>query len=925
MSSNNDFINRINQLSNFFGLTEKRLRAFADGFVRGSLWFVIWGLILAVPVFITLYLILPEPHSSIDDFARSVVATLTQSSGGLSSFSAAGGLLENSKYFMDAALRPTALTLILAIVAYRRGRARQALEVNEKGTESTSLTYALGLGIGFATLTSLATWFVSGVIASSGFLSIEPTSVITWASIVLVVGLPAWLGGLRATGSKRSTSPWLWFYSALRTFTVSYAAMIVIAVIVVWLYFLIAPVFALSTPSVEPTAPAKLTDQETQNILIGLFAVLLVLPTILYYALAFGLGANVGLQTDVQGVNLLEVFNTFLPTQYLSGVGNSSLQSNFGWGPYAASIVLVAVLALIAGTAAAHKTQSVVNFKKHFLVTLVATIGSAFATSYLSSLSLAWTNRGKETEELTDGALALQSGLISFGVTASSLLFICGVFAVFATLGASSARAFTSDAFPRSLKGMTYGRSTHSEPRSFGAIVFGSVVIVALIAAAVIPVLGASYVRAWATVDGPSNRFNEIADELQKGDIEKLKTRFYNEDTEFLAWLPDAVLKSALPKASMGKSVSIKNFNNEEWQIGQLDAVGTVSWKLPSDELIQLQLVADGEVKDPDAIFKHADYKVRSPYLTLNVAAGEFLTPTGKANLKVNGEKTIAGTYNALPGAYVVTTDAYKLVAATKTTFATTKEVNEYVANEKPELKAEYEAILDKELNRLAKACSTFTEINKANCFTLEDIYNNRTDKATDEPSEYFAFQTKGFKVTGFQCESPALDVLLSASHVMRIADCSVDMKFTLDYFKSKTEVRTLSRQETYNSCPQFAGAYCARTRTIGLGSKTVEVRGDKLASVEFTSSVPFVREALGFLDAKDKFAIVKEFVQPNYTPIKKIVVKPTPKKYEILGYYPTLDVLKSVQTSPKLGDAYAVTKSHIIYVWSGKQWTKLK
>ena len=167
MSSTNNFLNNISKAASYFGLSEKRLRAIADGFVRGSLWFVMWALILAAPLFFVLYLIAPEPHSTVDDFARSVVASVIQAAGGTSSFSAAGGVLENAKFFMDAAARPTALTFILAFFAYKRGRVRQAAEVSEKGSESTSLHYGLGLGAGFATLASIATYFVSGVVAST--------------------------------------------------------------------------------------------------------------------------------------------------------------------------------------------------------------------------------------------------------------------------------------------------------------------------------------------------------------------------------------------------------------------------------------------------------------------------------------------------------------------------------------------------------------------------------------------------------------------------------------------------------------------------------------------------------------------------------------------------------------------------------------
>jgi hypothetical protein len=574
--------------------------------------------------------------------------------------------------------------------------------------------------------------------------------------------------------------------------------------------------------------------------------------------------------------------------------------------------------------------QSAINFKKHFLVALFATIGSVFVTSYLTAVSLSWTNQGKETHELTDGSLALQSGLVSIGVTASSLLFICGLISVFATLGGSTARVFTSDAFPQLLKVLTLGRLVRSEQRDFNAVAFGALVSIAVVAAAAVPVIGASYVRAWAAVDGPSNKFNAVADELQRGDLAGLKERFLNKETEYLAWFPDSVLKRALPTTSLAKNISVMNFSKEGWKVGDLDAVGSVTWKLPNEQLIKLKLVAEGEVKDPKAMFKHPEFKVRDTSVLVTVEAGEFMAPTGKANLTVHGAKTVPGQYNALPGAYVVTTDAYKLVAATKKTFPTTAELNQFVPTETPSLKKEYEEILDKEINRIAKECGNFSAVDKSNCFTLEDIYNNRGAGKKKAPSEYFGFQTDSFKVSKFSCEGKPADTLLSALHVNRVRGCEIEMTFTVDYFKSKAEVRKLSRQETYNGCPEFQDAVCARSRTISLGSETVEVRGDKIGSAEFTSKVPFAVSAMGYLDSKDKFSIVKQFVKPSYAPIKKIVVKPTVVKptkapFVLLGYYINLDELKYVVKSPKVGDAYAVTPDRLIYVWTGKQWLRLK
>jgi hypothetical protein len=238
------------------------------------------------------------------------------------------------------------------------------------------LVYAIGLGSGFATLATIATFLFSGIVNNTGFLRAETASPLTWISMVLAIGIPAWLGALRETGSRRATSAWRWFYAAIRTFAVTYAALIIVTLIVIWLYFLIAPVFAMSTPDVESVAPAKLTEEQIRTILLTVLGILLVLPSILFYFLSFGMGANIGIQTEIQGVNILDAINTFIPTEFLIGISNFNLQSAVGWPAHAGSIALVALVALVAGAAAAHKTKSNLNFKRHFVVTLVATLAT---------------------------------------------------------------------------------------------------------------------------------------------------------------------------------------------------------------------------------------------------------------------------------------------------------------------------------------------------------------------------------------------------------------------------------------------------------------------------------------------------------------------------------------------------------------------
>lgn len=925
MSTNNDFLNRVSSASNFFGLTEKRLRAFGEGAARGSIWSALWAIALATPLVI-LYFISPQiPGSSLDDFSRAVTSALIQAAGGVSNFSATGTLIESSQFFIDAAVRPTALTLILVLLAYRRGRTRQASETTARGSETTVFAYALGLGVGFATLAAVATFFVSGVSISSQGVRFEAASFLTWISMVAILAVPAWLGGLREFGSKRSTSAWVWFYSTLRTFAVTYSALIVATLIVIWLYFLITPVFAYSTPELEASTPAKLTQEQINSLLLGIIGVILYLPTILFYLFTFGIGGNIGLQTDIQGVNLLDSLSTLIPTEFVFGLGNFNLQTAFGWIPLVASLALVSLVALVAGAAAAHKTQAFINFRKHFVITLSATVASAAALTYLTSISISWTNRGKETTQLAAGELALESGLVSYGVTAASLVFVLALLAVFATLGASSSKQFTSSAFPKVLSWLSFGRSSHDEPRALPAMIFGTALTVAILATAAAPVALATTERVWASADSPLIKIDAVTDSLQNGELRDAKKAFTTKASADLPWLADEILEKARPTNAMSKSTTLKNLNDNGWQVGQLDAIGETSWKVSDTESIKLKLTAEGKVKEHLKVITHADYKVEATNTTLEIGLGEFMAPTGKSNLKIHGKATPAGLYNALPGAYEVTTDAFKLVAATKKTFVTTKVANSYVPAEEVSLKPEYEAILKTEVNRLAKECTKFTEINKAQCFTLEEIYNSRAEKGKDTPSEYFGFQTNGFKVTGSNCDYEAEDKLLSASHIYRDAFCTIEMSFTLDYFKSKAETRKVSRQESYNACPEFSGAVCARTRTINLGTKQVEVRGDKIGSAVFTSSVPILVDVIGFLDDKDKFKIVDRFVKPNYAPVKVVVVKPVAKPFELLGYYPTLDDLKSVQTSPKLGDAYAVTAAQDIYVWTGNLWLKLK
>lgn len=932
MPSNNQFLARLLQASGFFGVTERRIRAFGEGFAKGSWWLILWALVLSVPIFLSLFVITSDPTTTVSDFIRAVIASVVQASGGLSSLSATGGSLDGLTFYLDVALRPTALTLLLAVLAYRQGRARQADENRDRSSEGTSLSYALGLGAGFASLAAVATYVASGVASidaeldSAFYARIEPASLLTISLMTVVIAIPAWMGGNREASSRRSSNPWVWAHSAVRTFALTYSVLILITLILIALYLVISPVFTYSSPEIESTEGFKLEPQQIGQVLAAIVGALLVLPTFLFYILTFGLGAGVGVKSDIEGLNILDLFGNLVPTNYLYDFGFMSLETVIGWPVFAAALLLVSLVALISGAAATYKTQVAIDFRRHFLVGLSAVAATTGILYFLTTISVSWTNKGVPASEIDETGLLLQRGLLGIGANSTSLLLIVALVAVFASLGAAGARVFTTSAFPKVVRLLSLGRLVNSGSRSLGALIFGTAITVSLMAAAIAPVSVAAIERAWATIDTPSKKISAVAEQLEKAELKDLKTLFTTDETKKLAWLPDAVLKQALPTSEMPQSLKLKNQNRGDWQVGQLDVAGTVSWKLPkSEKKIKITLLADGQVKDHLKVVTHADYTVAKTSITLDVAAGKFLAPTGKSNLQINGQKILDGNYRALPGAYVVSTDAYRLVAATKKTVLTNKAENVYVPEELPNLTGEYEKVLNDEINKKAKDCTNFKEIDKAKCFSLEDIYNSRNEMSKKEPSKYFGFQTNGFKVTGFECNSEPSDRLLSASHVIRVADCEVKMNFTLDYYKSKAETRKVTRQENYNACPSFGEAVCLRTRTVNMGTKQVEVRGDKIESIEFTSSVPVFVEALGFLDEKGKFSIVDRFIAPNYAPVKKPVPAPVVEEFELLGYYTNLATLKSIQTNPTVGDAYAVTDKYTIFVWTGSMWEEIK
>lgn len=899
-----------------------RSKVFLESLGRGVSWALVLWLTLAIPLMgLTLNAKDLGLSLSSDDLTRSIVFLSIAASGSFIQLVVDGAAFQQGTYYLDLGIAPSLITLLIGFVAYRSGTRIKEFRNTTDSLKELSGFSSLGLGVGFAGAFYLASLVASGSILNLSVVQFAPMSPVSIIWVFSVVAIPAWLGSLR-TGNRKSSSAWRWAYSAIRTFGIFYVVLMGITALVYLSYSWIAPVFADSSPL--PVEASSQGQGPNGWLVLGvILAVLLFLPTITFNLFAVALGAEYSYQIDYLGLDVLAATDN-LPLMdgisFVSSLGAFSILSTLGAGAFIAVLFAVIVASLISGVAATGKASFDAVFRRDLVAGLAAVFFVGFVLRSVAQFGAFWTNRGVPAQEATEGSLPLEEGSLTIGITSASLALALAIIASFIVLGGSKSSAFVHESFPRLVSSLSGKQLESNIDRGLLPLIFGRAVAIVAALAVVLPLGTATIERTWAAIDTPTNKFREVAELVETGELEKLKEFITKDRQDEANWLPDDVLQTARPAAATRRTIEVTNGWDDAWKIGQLDAYGKVSWNADSGPVV-LNLGTRAKISDHFRFVQHANYTATAQPLNLTISYGGFLTAAGRSEISINGVSVPVGTYSAIPGMYTVKSPGFKLVAPSETVFVTNGSDMSFKAKEQALLPANAVSVLDKEIKRKADECGKFSTLNTSLCFTLEDIYANRTPVGSAPAENYFAIKTGEFKVEKSSCSGVAVDELLAAESVKRTTTCAIEMTFEVTYFESKIEVSDVFTTQTFNACPGLS-VPCTRTRPVKVGTRETEVIGERIGQGTMASSVPFSVVVRGTLKDDGSFVIIDRFVPPVYEIVKPAPEKPAEEPVKLLGYYKDLEALLSAHPIGQLGDGYVVSPALNLYVWDGRRWT---
>jgi hypothetical protein len=898
-----------------------KIKAFLESLGRGLSWALVLMLTIAIPLIGLSFFIEQLGISwSVDDMFRSIVMLALLGSGSFIQLVIDATAFEGEKVFLELGFIPSLVTLLIGFLAYRAGSRIRDFRNSPEPIKQLAGFSSIGLGTGFAGGLYLATLLAAGTVLDFGVVELAPMPLtsILWA--FFVVSIPAWLGSLRS-GNRKASSAWRWSFAAVRTFGIFYLTLMGVVGIVSFGYFVTAPSFASSLPLPSTEIVPGPNGWVTLLVVVG---ILLFLPTLVFNFFAIAIGAEYAYQIDYLGLDVLSLVEGMDWLSQISIVTSFGPVSALSIGGIIAFVVILAAVvlsSLISGAAATGKASFNLEFRRDLVVGLVVVFFVGFTLRSITQITGVWTNLGVQSHDASDGSLPLQEGSISVGITTASLAFVLALITLFLVVGGGRSASFIHQSFPRLVSSLS-GRTLDSGvDRELLPMFFGKLVTVIVTLAILIPIGVAATERTWAAIDGPRSKFEVVRSLIETGELETVKEFFIPNSEDKANWLPDAVLESARPTEASRQSLEVTNFWDNPWQVGQLDALGKLAWKLPSG-VVELKLETEAKVSEHLRFIHHVNYTATTERFKLNVSLGEFMTAAKRSELSVNGVKVPAGSYDAIPGVYEVRSPGFQLIAPSESVFVTKESDMTFMAKEEPLVPISAGKILDKEINRLAQICDNFETLNTARCFTFEQIFESRKPIGPAPAENYFAIKTGEFKVLKTTCSGLAKDELLSASSVIRTDTCNTDMTFEATFYESKIKVSDVFRTQTYNACPGLS-IPCTRSRQVKAGTKETEVIGDRIGRGTMESSVPFQVKAMGTLRNDGSFEIIDRFVPPVYDIPEPVVEKPeVSAPVKLLGYYKNLAALKKAHPTADLGDGYVVGRDLKLYVWDGSEWT---
>ena len=772
--------------------------------------------------------------------------------GAFTNVSLSADLTGTVPLFLQIGLHPTLATLGIILVSF--AFARRVMSKSKDSSRSTVTWVALAAGAGFAATLWLASLAASGSLSFMTYsFTTQPLSLIDVVLVVLVAGVPAYLGAQRAVRDRAKATPsaYSWAIRAAVTFALSYLAVTLVALLIYGIVTWIDPDFAQSVPS--STSPFS------WRMALTVAAVgLLFLPTILINLVGVASGNTLGLSSDLTN----SAFTTdalALPAglNMLPLEGGLNVSTAFGWPAQLAILGIVAVIGMTSAVIATTREQFAPKSMVDFVRSAVVFAALAAVAVFFASFQGSWSNHGAEANGLNETAVLLDAGRVTAGVSIVGAVF-AATLAALAGFGATKHLGLLiTSSYPRLISTASRTPRIPGSARKPLGRVIGLVTVAVILAAVAYPTAVATVNRVWATVESPMALASATATKLTSSQLSDVKTLLGG--TEATKWLPDAVLTTALPVAGAPVTTSAKNESKEDWAVGNTDAIATVTWTTQTGK-ITWDIPTKSTLEDVWGGVKHLTFTPVLKPISVEIRAGEFFPADLMNKAMLNGTAIEAGTFAAVPGTYRLKSDGYKLIAATDTDLFTSGNDVAFVVGNDLALPSDGDSKLTSKFEEKQKSCATFDESKSTPCFPAADIWDAAEITSGTEPTEYYNGKDRDYKAGATTCGT-GKDALTSAATMTRTYECSTEVTFAVDYTEliiEDYEAPIYSTAYT-TECSGFYFVYCydvPYSFVSGYETRQREVEGGVIATVSYLSTVKSKILVTGTLNDDNSFTV---------------------------------------------------------------------
>ena len=666
-----------------------------------------------------------------------------------------------------------------------------------------------------------------------------------WDAVFGLAVLSLGLGvGLIAGGMAHDNSPARWWLHATATFLLLVLTISGAVIIGGVIHGLLSPDVAVSTAiqAAGPFAGFSLVD-----FLVFALTIALVLPTLLVVGVdAFVTGQGYAALRD----------NNFIYLQALAEPAGASQLFVFttqGVILSALFLIALALAATVAGARAASTLSVTVAGHRWFIQLAILTVIAALVTFALFRVPVA---RAASLR----GSLFINPSLTTTFVSLALIAVVASAIALLFWLGGHKDLAPRLAAFiprlptPPSTELVPASIRPHL-PLKYGLV--HSVVAVTAIITIVIP-SGLGFAdRQWALTNTPEKAVNELALAMEIRDGEAL--------TELMPlapgteWLPIDVLESAQPIIGQRRDVTITNDQGQPWQVGELDASGTVSWPVDSGA-ISWRLPIESAVEQRFVFLRQANYVPVLEPITMTLGVDDHIGTIDGTPIRINGVEVPPGQYSLIPGDYTVERDAVDLIAG----FSRRVVVNQTSHSVRVPARLNLPANGENDLLIAAlDAAGSCGNVARSECFSSDDVYRAQQIQSGRVPSRFYASESTSLQDGGLRCEEGAIE-MLSTREIVRELVCTQAVRYETKYWDS----RQIAEPVYSTRCASWwyswwFGATCLRWERYQSGTNYRTVRGDLIGTVKYQSDMPIRVTVPAGLNDANEFVIGEALITP--------------------------------------------------------------